>query len=104
MGSAMDIKGIFLNVSRYDFEDEKTGRLVQGAKVSLAVPSDSPDRLQGYAISAIPALFQDYDRLVSQAMPHVGKEVLVSCNMTLAGSRPKLQALTIKAVADSKAA
>lgn len=99
----MDIKGTLLNVSRYDFEDEKTGRQVQGAKIQLAVPSDSPDRLQGMAVTAIPALYVDYDRLVSQALPLIGTDVMVECNMTLAGNRPKLQALSIKAP-NSKAA
>lgn len=99
----MDIKGMLLNVSCYDFQDEKTGRQVQGAKIRIAVPSDTPDRLKGLAVSEIPAFYSDYDRLSNQAIPLIGTQVVVQCNMTLSGSRPKLQAISIKS-ADSKAA
>ncbi len=91
----MDIKGTFLGLRRYSFQDQNTGNTIQGGKLILAVPSDSPDAV-GYSISEIGYPYDIHSSLAQSAKDLALKLVSVTCDVSLTGRRTKVTAKSVR--------
>lgn len=92
----MQVKGMLLTVRRYSFRDKENGNQVQGAKLSVALPSDKPDVI-GLVVQDIPTEYEQFSTFVSQSNGLLGKQVVVDCDITLSGRYTKLKAVSLKA-------
>jgi hypothetical protein len=69
-------QAVFLNVQRFDFQDESTGRTIQGAKIRASLPAiEDQQDLFGFIVTEARIDFSLYEQIKSASRDYVGKLV-----------------------------
>lgn len=95
----MEISGVLLQIRRFDFEDEKTGKPIRGAKLRLGVNPDDRDAVDtaGFSIQELNMNYDDATRAMNMARELAGCAVSVSVELAL-GRKPTLRATEIRGI------
>lgn len=87
----MNVSGVFIGASMFSFTDEKTNDLIEGAKLRLAVPSDSKNDV-GHSVLEL-AMPVDVFRASKKDLAELQfAEVEFECTMKMVGKGVKLTA------------
>lgn len=65
------IEGYLLNVTKYSFEDEKTGEVIRGCKIDYLIEKESSPNSVGYIVLDCTSKIENFDYISKRIMKPV---------------------------------
>lgn len=90
----MNVSGVFIGASMFSFTDDKTGELIEGAKLRLAVPSDGKNDV-GHSVLELSMPVEAFRASKKDLLNLQFAEVDFECTMKMVGKGVKLTAVRL---------